>query len=238
MRRPPPSTAAPRPARSQLTIEDAEALVDPVLAPDVGLVAPVVSPQSITATVQRRHPHRHDVHRHVAQLPDDQQQHRAGRGAVHRLRLPGAAPGRAARPHRREGPRRRRRPLDRGADRAVQRRGVRGDRRPRGQGQPGAPGPRRRRDRPADGRAGHPRELRQPVVHRRAGHRVGPGEQRAGPDLGDPRRAPPRHARQRRFHDLQPELDPGRRSTRSPARSRCCSGRWPGSRCSSAGSGS
>jgi hypothetical protein len=35
---------------SQLTIEDAEALVDPVLAPDVGLVAPVVSPQAITAT--------------------------------------------------------------------------------------------------------------------------------------------------------------------------------------------
>ena len=34
----------------QLTIEDAEALVDPVLAPDIGLVAPVVSVSSVTAT--------------------------------------------------------------------------------------------------------------------------------------------------------------------------------------------
>ena len=31
----------------------------------------------------------------------------------------------------------------------------------------------------------------------------------------------------RRFHDLQPELDPGRPSTRSPAPSPCCSGRSP-----------
>jgi putative ABC transport system permease protein len=34
----------------QLTIEDAEALVDPELAPDVGLVAPVVSVSNVTAT--------------------------------------------------------------------------------------------------------------------------------------------------------------------------------------------
>jgi len=35
---------------SQLTIEDAESLVDPSLAPDIGLVAPVVSVSSVTAT--------------------------------------------------------------------------------------------------------------------------------------------------------------------------------------------
>ena len=35
---------------TQLTLEDAEALVDPELAPDVGLVAPVVSVSSVTAT--------------------------------------------------------------------------------------------------------------------------------------------------------------------------------------------
>ncbi|HEY0814935.1 MAG TPA: ABC transporter permease [Pseudonocardia sp.] len=34
----------------QLTLDDAEALVDPVLAPDVGLVAPVVAVSSVTAT--------------------------------------------------------------------------------------------------------------------------------------------------------------------------------------------
>src|SRR5207249_11315121 len=36
--------------KTQLTIEDAEALVDPVLAPDIGRVAPVVSVSSVTAT--------------------------------------------------------------------------------------------------------------------------------------------------------------------------------------------
>jgi putative ABC transport system permease protein len=34
----------------QLTLDDAEALVDPVLAPDIGLVAPVVSVSSVNAT--------------------------------------------------------------------------------------------------------------------------------------------------------------------------------------------
>ncbi len=34
----------------QLTLEDAEALVDPVLAPDIGLVAPVVSVSAVNAT--------------------------------------------------------------------------------------------------------------------------------------------------------------------------------------------
>ncbi len=34
----------------ELTLDDAEALVDPVLAPDIGLVAPVVSVSSVTAT--------------------------------------------------------------------------------------------------------------------------------------------------------------------------------------------
>jgi putative ABC transport system permease protein len=36
--------------KPQLTLDDAEALVDPELAPDVGLVAPVVSVSSVTAT--------------------------------------------------------------------------------------------------------------------------------------------------------------------------------------------
>ena len=43
--------------------------VDPVLAPDIGLVAPVVSASVDHGDLQRRHPYRRDVHRDVAQLP-------------------------------------------------------------------------------------------------------------------------------------------------------------------------
>ena len=149
---------------SQLTIEDAEALVDPVLAPDVGLVAPVVSPQSITATTNGA---THTVTTFTGTSPSyltiNSNTVQAGvpftdSDYLGRRRAALLGPTVAKELVGGDGL------VDRGADRAVQRRGVRGDRRPRGQGEPGPPGPRRRRDRPVDGRAGHARELRQPVV--------------------------------------------------------------------------
>ena len=81
---PAPSTTAPRPGRPQLTLDDAEALVDPAQAPDVVSVAPVVSASSVTATDNGAS---HAVATFTGtspELPGQRQRHRGDRGRVHR----------------------------------------------------------------------------------------------------------------------------------------------------------